>query len=88
MNPEGDLVQQRKMKAAAKKKALTQKKPVKNVVQVKVLDFTIWKGFKFGFGFALGGLAVSLLLTFVAFFVSFGLHMFFLGFFTSMGSPV
>ncbi len=76
-NPETPL----KKRPAAK---VPKKKVQKQVVHLKVIDFTIWKGFKFGFGFMLGVAAFSLLATLFGF----GLNMFFLGLFTSMGSPV
>ncbi len=77
-NPEGPLKRRTAAKVSPKKKAQ------KQVVRLQVIDFTIWKGFKFGFGFMLGVAAVSILSTLLAF----GIHMFLLGFFTSMGSPV
>lgn len=37
---------------------ITERNPTKNVVSLKVVDFTIWNGVKFGMGFTLGGIAV------------------------------
>ena len=50
-------------------------KPIKKVVQLKVMDFTVWNGLKFGWGLAIGfGLAIACF-----FLVSFLIDTFFLG---------
>jgi hypothetical protein len=48
------------------------------VVKLKVIDFTLWNGFKFGVGFALGGIAVSIV---------FAIGMFILRMFATIGLP-
>ncbi len=80
MNPENASNKQKIMKAAAQK-AFPKKKPAKHVIQVKVLDFTIWKGFKFGLGFAIGTFAFSVVMGILLFV----LHLTLIGAFTAIG---
>lgn len=54
------------------------KKPKKRIIRLKVVDFTVWNGFKFGVGLTLGSIAVSIVL---------GIVMFFLTMFFAIGFP-
>lgn len=87
-NPESPQ-QRKKMQVAADyvrrtTPGLNKPKKVKQLVQLKVIDFTIWNGFKFGFGFMIGVAGFS----FVAGLLGFLLKMIFIGLFSTMGPVV
>lgn len=54
------------------------KQPKKNIVSLKVIDFTIWNGIKFGIGLmigtTIGSIILALILGGLAFILGFGTH--------------
>lgn len=49
----------------------TKSKPEQKKIQLKVMDFSIWNGMKFGFGFMLGTTIGSIALMLLGFFFMF-----------------
>ena len=45
----------------------TKKRKTKNLIHLKVIDFSLWNGFKFGVGFTIGSICVSIVLGIVMF---------------------
>lgn len=88
-NPESPQRKKKLMEAAAARvrnttPGLKKPKKVQQVVKLNVVDFTIWKGFKFGFGFMMGIAGFSIVVTTLAFLIK----MVMLGFFTTLQMPV
>ena len=58
--------------------ARAKQRPKKKTVYLKVVDFTIWNGIKFGIGFvigtSIGSLILAMILGVLAFLLGFGTH--------------